>query len=93
MILLNPNNYILTGYRLSQTQGKKYDAILRNKTTNTIKHIPFGQLPYEHYFDKLGHYSYLNHYDKNRKRLYNLRHIDRHNKFSSSWFASKILWS
>lgn len=94
MILLNPNNYILLGYRLSQTKNKKYDAILKNKTNDNIKYIPFGDKNYKHYFDKLGHYSYLNHYDKERKRLYNIRHsLDRINKYSSGWFASKILWA
>ena len=94
MILLNPNNYELLGYRLSHQQNKKYDAILKNKTNNSVRYIPFGDKQYEQYYDRLGHYSYLNHYDKQRKRLYNIRHgLDRLNKYSSGWFASRILWT
>jgi hypothetical protein len=94
MILLNPENYKFISFRKSNTKNKKYDAILKNKITMKTKIISFGSLDYQHYEDKaLGIYSHLNHYDKQRRKLYKCRHNkDLKNKYSSGYFSNKYLW-
>ena len=59
----DPENYKLFNYEIG-TGDHKYFAILENKKTKKIKKIPFGNKKYQHYHDKLGHYSNLNHSDK-----------------------------
>jgi hypothetical protein len=87
------SEYTLMGFELSHLQNKKYNAILRNKITHRLTKVPFGDKRYYHYFDKIGHYSNLNHLDKNRRRLYRIRHAhDIKNKFSAGWFANHYLW-
>jgi len=72
---------------LSDKYPKKYFALVNNKK------IYFGDQRYQQYYDKMGHYNFLNHDDKNRRRLYKLRHQkDRMKKGSAGWFADKILW-
>lgn len=94
MIVKNPDNYRLLKFRISKSNNKKYDAILINKHTNNIKIIPFGDIRYEQFYDKLGKYSYLNHNNKDRQKKYIERHQnDIDNKFSSGWFAYHYLWS
>jgi hypothetical protein len=95
MIVENPNDYILQSFQLSETKGKKYDALLKHRETGKIKRVPFGALGYSQYADKtgLGHYSDMNHYDKKRRELYRLRHKgEDKNKFSSGYFSLKYLW-
>ncbi len=85
--------YKLIGFQKSIKKNKKYDAIIQNKKNNEIKYISFGQLPYEHFSDKLKLYSYLDHNDEKRKKLYYNRHKNDINKpFSASYFSNKILW-
>ena len=73
---------------VSDKYPKKYYALVNRKK------VYFGDQKYEHYYDRLGYYSDLNHLDKNRKRLYKLRHNkDRHVKGSAGWFADQILWT
>ena len=69
------SEYKLLGYRKSKRPKKKYDAILQNKTTKRLKHIPFGDNRYQNYHDRTGLNSYPNliHGDPNRRRLYKLR--------------------
>lgn len=91
------NNYELVGFRKSANRKKKYDAILQNIDTYKIKYVPFGADPkiYQHYRDNTPNkvYSRLNHNDKNRRRLYRIRHYKTHNKiFSPSWFSWHFLW-
>ena len=96
MIIENPSDYTLQGFRKSKTKGKKYDAILSNKKTKKLKHIPFGDSKYEQYKDTTGLflYSHKNHNDENRRDLYRKRHdADGKNKYSSGWFALNYLWS
>lgn len=94
MILLNPNDYVLWQFEISDKLNKKYNAVLINKYDKTdIKKIPFGDKRYQQYFDQLGYYSNLNHNDKKRRLLYRKRHAkDIMNKFSSGWFAYYYLW-
>jgi len=95
MIVKNPENYELMGFQESHLNNKKYDAILKNKITNKLKLVPFGQKGYEHYKDKtpLKLYSNFNHLDKERKKNYRLRHKgEEKNKFSSGFFSWYYLW-
>ena len=52
---------------------KKYGVYVKSKSGG-IKVIYFGDKKYQHYYDKGKYYSYLNHLDKNRRRLYRIRH-------------------
>lgn len=83
----------LQGFIVSKKPHKKYDAILYDKDTGKIKHVPFGDTRYFHYKDKIGHYKDLDHNDKERRRRYRLRHYATHfKKYSPSYFAWHYLW-
>lgn len=91
----NPEDYKLLGFRKSKTEGKKYDAILENKITKKIKHVPFGDKTMQHYKDvtPLKLYSHLDHNDKQRRDNFRSRHGENAKyKFSSAYFAQKYLW-
>lgn len=95
MILLNPENYKFIEFKKSSTKNKKYDAIMMNLKTNKIKKIQFGDVRYNQYEDKTGLdvYKHLNHYDKNRRKLYRKRHAgEDKNKYSSGYFSLNFLW-
>lgn len=81
--------YYYKGYPiyLSDKKPKKYFAIVNNKK------IYFGDQRYQQYHDKIGYYSILDHWDKNRRASYKKRHInDIGNKGKAGWFAYNILW-
>lgn len=91
----DPQNYKFLYFRKSHTKKKKYDAILVNKKTGRTKTVPFGAKGYQHFKDStgLGHYSNLNHGDRDRRRRYRARHrATAKHKFSSSWFSYYYLW-
>ena len=91
----DPNNYTFVKFRKSNSAGKKYDAILKNKSTGRTKTVPFGAIGYDHYKDStgLGLYSKNNHNDKARRTRFRTRHAkNAQHKYSSAWFASKYLW-
>lgn len=67
--------------------NKKYTAILPNG-----RRVSFGDKRYQQYYDKIGVYSWLNHYDKKRRALYRARHGTNPKKYSAGWFALKYLW-
>lgn len=95
VVVDNPNDFTFVKFQKSNTKDKKYDALLYNKKAKRYKTIPFGSVRYSHYEDQtgLGLYSHLNTFNKERRRLYKIRHNNtRFNKFSSSWFADKYLW-
>lgn len=52
--------------------NKKYSVYI-NGNKNNKKLIHFGDRRYEHYYDKIGHWSSLNHLDKNRRKKYRAR--------------------
>jgi hypothetical protein len=89
-------DYILHGFRKSQRHGKKYDAILINNRRGNYIYIPFGSLFYQNYDDKTGLnlYNNLLHYDKNRRRLYRIRHMKDLKKgyYSAGYFSFFYLW-
>ena len=71
--------FILNGVKikieLSEKKEKKLKATYINKETNRENVIHFGDLSYQHYYDKTGLLNKsLNHKDKKRRALYRLRH-------------------
>ena len=77
----------------------KYTAII-NKNGKTYN-VNFGDKRYEHYHDKIGLYSHLDHNDKERRKRYIKRHSAIINKdgkkaisikYSPAWFSLRYLW-
>jgi|LakMenE01Jun11ns_1017448.scaffolds.fasta_scaffold9945944_2 hypothetical protein len=54
----------------STRANKKYDVY----TEGGKYVVSFGDNRYEHYFDKFGYYSHLNHGDSQRRKRYQSRH-------------------
>lgn len=75
-------------FEKSKNPNKKYTVYDKNGKRITS----FGARTYQHYFDKIGAFSHLNHLDKNRRRLYRLRHGTNPKKLSAGWFALNYLW-
>lgn len=75
---------------LSTRKNKKYDVY----DLNTSKYIvSFGDIRYEHYFDKIGLLpKKLNHKDLTRRKLYYDRHGKKASPDSARFFAHKYLW-
>jgi hypothetical protein len=57
----------------SKLKNKKYSVYVLSKAGNQ-KNIHFGSASHEHYHDKLGNVSHLNHNDKKYRALYYKRH-------------------
>lgn len=72
-------------------KGKKY-SVYDAKTKQYI--TSFGQLGYQHYYDKIGHYSHLNHEDKARRTRYRIRHRNDHisDDSKAGFYSWKFLW-
>lgn len=79
----NYNNYPIY---ISNRLNKKYSTQVGHKF------IHFGDKRYEHYFDKMGYYSHLNHNDDNRRRLYYKRHGKYAKPGTAKYFSHNILW-
>ena len=97
MSLSPAKDYKFIKFVRSKTQGKKYDAILENKSTGRRKTISFGATGYEQYKDSTGlrYYSHLDHNDPKRKKLYQQRHEgegEPNRKYSAGWFSWHYLW-
>ena len=74
-------------YAPSTRQYKKYDAYVNGKKYS------FGDTRYHQYYDAIGYYSKLNHYDDNRRYHYIQRHQnDLLNNYSSGYFSLNYLW-
>ena len=89
--------YKLLGFVDSVRKNKKYSAVLLDTVNGKKKYVSFGsRIPlYQHYKDStpLKLYSHLDHNDKNRRRLYRLRHQKTATKiFSPSYFSYHFLW-
>lgn len=72
------------------TKNKKYQAILPDGKT-----VQFGDVNYQHYRDKIGLWSHLDHGDEKRRKNYRARHGAQGHykkKFSPAWFSWKLLW-
>ena len=82
-------------YEKSDKKNKKLMTVVNNKT------IHFGQLPYEHFKDKTGIWSKLDHGDQKRRKNYLNRaggirnkagKLTANDEMSSNWHSRKILW-
>lgn len=85
-IMVNSEKYIV---KPSSSPNKKYDVFKDNK-----KILSFGARDYQHYYDKLGHYSNLNHHNEQRRDNYRKRHqhTNINNVNSPAYWALRILW-
>ena len=84
---------------VSKSKNKKYSVYVMKDGKKKLIH--FGDVRYEHYFDKIGKYSKLNHGDKERRKNYlsrakgikdkdgNLTWTD---KSSPNYFSIRYLW-
>ena len=74
-------------YAPSTRKNKKYDAYVNNKKYS------FGSRFYQHFFDKIGYYSDLDHLDDDRRYNYINRHKnDKLNEYSPGYFSMYYLW-
>lgn len=89
----NPEDYEIKDIMIAQDGKHKYVAELIHKYRGTTKKVPFGSISYQHFKDKLGAYSSLDHNDPERRRRFLIRHAQNTGyKFSSAWFSKKFLW-
>ena len=82
----------LLKFEVSTTPQKKYDALITNGTE--IKRVPFGQMGYQQFRDKIGLYSVYDHKDEGRRAQYIARHQGFINPgfFSPGYFSMAYLW-
>jgi hypothetical protein len=96
MVYLSMDDYELIEFRKSIKPFKKYDAILRNKNTDDIKYMSFGDTRYENFRDMTGLDEYPDkiHNSTKRRILYRTRHQHnlREGYFSPSYFSFYYLW-
>jgi hypothetical protein len=94
MIVENPEDYCLIGFRKASNPRKKYEGVLVSFSDGHRKYVPFGDTRYHHFKDTaLGLYKHLDHLSFHRRASYHQRHAnDQKNKFSSGWFSAKYLW-
>lgn len=86
MPIYNIDNYIFVAP--SKRKNKKYDVYDKSEKYITS----FGALPYQHFYDSIGYYKKLNHYNLNRRRLYYARHGKNAKLNSAKYFSHKYLW-
>ena len=89
-------DYKFVKFQKSNTKGKKYDAIIKNKKTLRTVTLSFGDEKYQQYKDStgLGLYSHKDHNDKMRRTLYRKRHevFLKPDMYSPSYFSWRFLW-
>jgi hypothetical protein len=74
-------------YERSPRKNKKLMAVLPDG-----RKVHFGDRRYQHYRDKTGLWSSLDHNDSERRRLYRARHGVNPAPHTPAWFALNILW-
>tara|TARA_Y100001972_G_scaffold125157_1_gene175797 strand:+ start:6165 stop:6425 length:261 start_codon:yes stop_codon:yes gene_type:complete len=75
----------------SKAKHKKYSVYVKGAKGNP-KLIHFGDNRYEHFKDKIGEWSHLDHNDPQRKKNYYSRHGKATSKDSAKYWSHKILW-
>jgi hypothetical protein len=82
-------------FTISTNPNKKYDIVVNGKK------ISFGSRTYQHYHDKIGMYSSLDHNDPIRRQAYRNRHSKilladgrpaYKVKYTPAWFSWNYLW-
>lgn len=85
----------------SWKKHKKYAAIFKDPNTDEIENVHFGDSRYEHYKDKIGFYSNLDHNDEKRRDAFRKRAEKQKNKDGSfsienintpAYFSYNYLW-
>lgn len=93
---MNVKDYEIINFKKSPIKNKKYRVELQNNKNDKIKHIDFGQLGYEHYYDStpLQLYKKNNHYDEQRLINFRNRFRSKYNpkKLTPLWFSWNYLW-
>lgn len=74
----------------SQAKNKKYSIYVLKDGKKRLIH--FGDTRYQHFKDKLGMYSNLDHNDKKRRANYLSRHGKKTDKNTAGYWAERILW-
>lgn len=80
------------GYKIyvSNRKNKKYDVYKNDKYV-----LSFGDSNMQHYKDRLGYYSYLDHNDKKRRVNFKNRFkklIAENDKNKPTYWSTKYLW-
>ena len=76
---------------VSKAKNKKYSVRIKTDEGKT-KLIHFGDSRMQQFKDKLGHYSDLDHGDKERRKRYYSRHGKATSKDTAKYWSHKILW-
>ena len=76
-------------YRIevSTRKNKKYDVFKNNKYL-----LSFGDSRYQQFYDKLGHYSHLDHNDHKRRMAYYSRFGMDADEDTAKYLSHKFLW-
>lgn len=74
-------------FKESRRKNKKYDVFL-----NETYVLSFGDKRYQHYFDKIGFYSHLNHNDNTRRYNYYRRFGIDSIPGTAKYFSHHYLW-
>jgi hypothetical protein len=74
-------------FKVSTRKNKKYDVYIGDKYI-----VSFGDKRYQQYYDKLGHYSELNHMDDKRRLNYYKRFGKDVKEGTAKYFSHKYLW-
>lgn len=61
-------------FKILKKGFKKYKAVIFDTENKKIQSVKFGDRRYEHYFDRIGLWSELNHNDHKRRAAYRKRH-------------------
>lgn len=95
MVVYPASHWTLEGFRPATRGGKKVIALLRNKKTNKINELPFGQKGSSTYHDLTRVGGDPVHHDKKKRENYRKRHKgegDQHKKWSAGFLAYHWLW-
>ncbi len=83
---INNKTYYITK---STRANKKYDVY----DSDFKKLTSFGDKRYQHYHDRFGLYSSLDHWDPERRRSYRSRHVEDHtNPKKAGYWSWSWLW-
>ena len=74
----------------SKAKHKKYSVYVLKDGKR--KKIHFGDTRYQHYRDKLGRFSHLDHHDTGRRKRYYQRFGAAQDKNSAKYWSHNILW-
>lgn len=89
------DEYDFIGFKKSDMNYFKYEGVIREKRTDKIICIPFGNSKASHYKDTtgLGLYSDQDTLCEDRKWMHNLAYGQEFSGYCRSYFCNKYLWS